>query len=307
MILHGDGNINIFINDGLKSFKDYESKSSYGNILKIRDKSQDTYYPFDVNERFDVVVSNPPFSIKLDTDTQKGLNKIFEFADKKNSENLFVERWYQLLKPGGRLGVVLPDSVFDTKENMYIRLFIYKYFKIVSVVSMPDLAFKPFTPTKTSILFAVKKSSDEVQQWKNTWREKSNEFGKISRKIQNMIKKPNDFEEKEKLKCLQNFLKNLIHEEDSELDSQTLLKKYKDEIKSVNKTSEWWIFGEVSKEHDYNIFMAEADEIGYKRTKRGEKERINDLFSLDEHKRIILDEENSEKILNKLRNFVWGK
>lgn len=307
MILHGDGNINVFINDGHKSFESYESKSSYGNILKIRNKSQDSQYAFDVNEMFDVVVSNPPFSIKLDTDTQKGLDKRFKFADKKNSENLFVERWYQLLKPMGRLGVILPDSIFDTKENMYIRLFIYKYFKIVSVVSLPDLAFKPFTPTKTSILFAVKKNSDEVQQWEDTWREKSNEFGKISRIIQNIIKKPKDFDEETKMESLRKFLKNLIHEEDSELDSQTLLEKYKDEIKSIDKTPEWWIFGEVSKEHDYSIFMAEADEIGYKRTKRGEKERPNDLFSLDDHKRILLDEKDSEKILYKLRNFAWSE
>ena len=54
----------------------------------------------------------------------------FLFGDKKNSENLFVERWYQLLKPNGRFGAVLPESVYDTTENKYIRLFIYKYLEI---------------------------------------------------------------------------------------------------------------------------------------------------------------------------------
>lgn len=59
------------------------------------------------------------------------------FGEKKNSENLFVERWYQLLRENGRLAAVLPESVFDTTENKYIRLFLYKYFKIKAVVSLP--------------------------------------------------------------------------------------------------------------------------------------------------------------------------
>ena len=37
-----------------------------------------------------------------------------------SSENLFIERWYQVLKENGRLAVVLPESVFDTTENKYI-------------------------------------------------------------------------------------------------------------------------------------------------------------------------------------------
>jgi type I restriction enzyme M protein len=53
--------------------------------------------------------------------------------------------------------VVLPESVFDTTENKYIRLFIYKYFKVRAVVSLPQITFEPFTSTKTSLLFAQQK------------------------------------------------------------------------------------------------------------------------------------------------------
>ena len=45
------------------------------------------------------------------------LKKEFLFGDKKNSENLFIERWYQLLKENGRVAAVLPESVFDIGEN----------------------------------------------------------------------------------------------------------------------------------------------------------------------------------------------
>ena len=54
------------------------------------------------------------------------------------------------------LAAVLPESVFDTTENKYIRLFLYKYFTIKAVVSLPQISFEPYTSTKTSILFAQK-------------------------------------------------------------------------------------------------------------------------------------------------------
>lgn len=91
------------------------------------------------------------------------------YGDKKKSENLFIERWYQLLRENGRLAAVLPESVFDTNENKYIRLFIYKYFKIKAVVSLLQLAFAPYTPTKTSILFAQKKRAEEIEEWNRLW------------------------------------------------------------------------------------------------------------------------------------------
>ena len=55
------------------------------------------------------------------------MSNSFIFGDKKNSENLFIERYYHLLRENGRMGIVLPESVYDTTENKYIRLFIYKY------------------------------------------------------------------------------------------------------------------------------------------------------------------------------------
>ena len=155
MILHGDGSTNIFVKDGLLPFKFYD-KETAPNFLKTYEPDKN-YLDKEINGQFDVIVSNPPFSADLDNETKKEIKKEFIFGDKKNSENLFVERWYQLLKPNGRLGVVLPESVFDTTENKYIRLFIYKYFKVKAVVSLPQLVFEPFTSTKTSLLFAKKK------------------------------------------------------------------------------------------------------------------------------------------------------
>ena len=174
MILHGDGNANIQKADGLAPFEKYNRPRLEGSKI-----DHNAPYKFPVNERFDCVISNPPFSLKEEARTLSEYGKRFAYATFKNSENLFIERWFQLLKPGGKIGVVLPDSVFDTNENLYIRMFLYRFFFLKAVVSLPQVTFQPYTPTKTSLLFAVKKDRKEVYEWDAAWRKASNEYGKL--------------------------------------------------------------------------------------------------------------------------------
>ena len=128
MILHGDGSTNIFVKDGLLPFSKYE-KETAPNAMKGSDEDA-LYQNREVNGQFDLILTNPPFSVELDNDTKKTVKKDFMFGAKKNSENLFIERWYQLLRENGRLAAVLPESVFDTTENKYIRLFLYNTSKL---------------------------------------------------------------------------------------------------------------------------------------------------------------------------------
>ena len=94
------------------------------------------------------------------------------------------------------------------------------------------------------------------------------------------------------------------------------IEKYKEEIlelcKDENKTkdisnfaSTWWIFGEVAKELNYNIFMAEVDEVGYKRTVRNEQITKNELFRTDVNKNIIVDDGKKETVLDYMREIEW--
>lgn len=320
MILHGDGAANIFIKDGLGDF------STYDRQLAIEDKS-DIYGGKKINGKFDVVVTNPPFSIKIDEKTQKGLKDRFLFADKKNSENLFIERYYQLLKEKGRLVAVLPESIFDTTENKYIRLFLFKYFHVKAVVSVPQISFEPYTSTKTSLLFAQKKTITEIEQWNEIWNNYSSEWSKLKTRITRYIdffveEKPlnkqwawvkelgtTEFkalaEAEDKLAIglidkqdetqikenILRFLKNFVVPEDKTLSIKELLVKYADEIinnRFDNDTKDifgycntWWVFGEVAKRFAYPIFMAEVEEVGYKRTKRGLREMPNDLYDVE--------------------------
>ncbi len=307
MILHGDGSTNIFVKDGLLPFRFYVKETS-PNYLETANP-ETLYNDKEVNAKFDIAISNPPFSVDLDTQTQREVKNAFVFGDKKNSENLFIERYYQLLKEGGRLGVVLPESVFDTTENKYIRLFLFKYFNVKAIVSLPQVTFEPYTSTKTSLLFAQKKNKKQVEQWNELWDKYGKEWSLLNTRVADYVKyfikeeKLNkkwakdvveDIEKNNTKRITDNikrFLKDYITPEDEALNPKELLTKYSEEIDSLSKFEKetnvfgfynaWWVFGEVAKEMDYDIFMAEAENVGYKRTKRGENPMPNELYDIE--------------------------
>lgn len=325
MILHGDGSTNIFVKDGLLDFKQYKKETAPNALNNIQIDS--LYKDKEVNNQFDIIMTNPPFSVELDNTTKQSLGKNFIFGDKKNSENLFIERYYQLLREKGRLAVILPESVFDTTENKYIRLFIYKYFNVKAVVSLPQITFAPYTNTKTSILFAQKKTQEEIKQWNSIWEKYSKEYLSLKTRVENLVDVYKGIKNKEKLpsikdlskaeerKILERLLKNYIEEKDSGLSNEELIEKYVDELIELCKfdkdtkdefgfVNTWWVFGEVAKELDYNIFMAETDMIGYKRTLRGEKVTQNDLYRTDENDKIIVDDGDEKAIVDYMRKSI---
>lgn len=326
MILHGDGSTNIFVKDGLLPFTEYV-KEAEPNALKQYSKDK-LYFDKDVNGQFDCIVTNPPFSVTLDNDTKRKVKVEFIFGDKKNSENLFIERYYQLLRENGRLGVVLPESVFDTTENKYIRLFIYKYFKVKAVVSLPQLTFEPFTSTKTSLLFAQKKTKQEIEKWDEVWKKYSDEWAKLKTRCANLVEVYQGSKDRNKLPSIKTLteseektlikqlLKNYIQPADDALTVKELIIKYIDEIADLCKydmdtkdvfgfVNTWWVFGEVAKTLNYEVFMAELDNVGYKRTKRGEKPMPNDLYRTDSVGKIIVDDGLLLTTLDYMRQIKW--
>jgi type I restriction enzyme M protein len=326
MILHGDGSTNIFVKDGLLPFKFYD-KESAPNFLKQYELDK-LYFDKEVNGQFDCIITNPPFSVNLDNETKKNVKKEFIFGGKRNSENLFIERWYQLLRPNGRVGAVLPESVFDTTENKYIRLFIYKYFKVKAVVSLPQLTFEPYTSTKTSLLFAQKKTKEEIDKWNSTWSQYASEWSWLKTRCENLSSVYLDGKERAKLPSIKSLtlqeekdilismLKDYIEEDDHVLTPKEIIEKYSDELKELCKydndtkdvfgfVNTWWVFGEVAKEMNYKIFMAEVENIGYKRTKRGEKPAPNELYRTNDDGVILVGDSVKETALDYLREVQW--
>ena len=162
MLLHADGSSSIFVGpdrgNGLGHFAQYPSNKSILSDAHDRDD-----YSHKVNENFDVVITNPPFSVKYDESEWDRYKMAFEMANSKNSEELFLERWFQLLKEGGRLAAVVPDSMLDNRSGAS-REFLSSRFWVRAIVSLPADAFYPYTSTKTSIIFAQKKQKHELQE-----------------------------------------------------------------------------------------------------------------------------------------------
>jgi len=195
MVGHGDGSANIEAKDALTPFESF-------SMGKLQIARRNEVYPKDVNEQFDVIMSNPPFSVTVDRDTARtfpdsyvqGENILSRLRNDEElevaTELLFIERYYQLLRPGGRLAVVLPESVFDTSSTRDIRLFLFKYFRILGIISLPSEAFAPFTTTKTNILFAEKKIIEEIHEWEEKWQQYVNEYDQLKRRISMYLKQP---------------------------------------------------------------------------------------------------------------------
>lgn len=154
--------------------------------------------------------------------------------------------------------------------------------------------------TKTSLLFAQKKSEREVEDWVKKWDKYEKEF-EITKNEFDKLKKRKPAEEikPEFLKLLKGYIVNLYDSNDDSLTISELKEKYEDDIKQID--SDWWVFNRVSKELNYTIFMAHAEEIGYKRGANKEEIRPNELFDskvIDGHRTIIIDNKNPNNILD---------
>jgi len=114
-----------------------------------------------------------------------------------------------------------------------------------------------------------------------------------------IIKSKEDSEENREV--IKIYLKSYFSEEDSELTVPELLEKHNEDIKEIDKNKDWWVFSEVSKKFDYEIFIAHAKNLGYHRTKNREFKRENELFSFDDEFYVSYNLKNPETILDFIR------
>ena len=69
---------------------------------------------------------------------------------------LFLERCLELLRAGGRLGIILPDGNLSKPTDQYIREYIAEKTAILGAVGLPPETFQPYANVKTSVLFLEK-------------------------------------------------------------------------------------------------------------------------------------------------------
>ncbi len=76
-------------------------------------------------------------------------------------EILFIERCTQFLVPGGRMGIVLPDSILGAPGLGYIREWLIKNHRIIASIDLHADTFQPRNGTQTSVLFLQKKTQQQ--------------------------------------------------------------------------------------------------------------------------------------------------
>ena len=180
MIMHGDGHGGVHHHDGLL------------NVNGIWEG------------RFDVILTNPPFGARIDkelkiteADRFTDIEKIKAYEKRYGKENydnalkqvndhinqpildlfqigkfsgltevLFIERCLNLLKPGGRMGLVLPEGVLNNTNLQKVRDFVESKAKILLIVSIPQDVFMAAGATvKPSLLFFKKFTENEAEEY----------------------------------------------------------------------------------------------------------------------------------------------
>jgi type I restriction-modification system DNA methylase subunit/restriction endonuclease S subunit len=160
---NGDGEATIVWGNGLDSF---EYSEEYKDKLKTTLPSSKKD-----NGQFDVLISNPPYSVQAFKTMLKHGAKSFELygnlTDKSSEiECLFVERMKQLLKVGGWAGVILPSSMLSNSGVYSLaREIIFKYFKVKAIVELGSGTFMK-TGTNTIILFLERRADSDCEMIK---------------------------------------------------------------------------------------------------------------------------------------------
>lgn len=130
---------------------------------------------------FDIIITNPPFGSKLpikdphileqfdlghiwEQDNNGQWKKTDRLQSSVAPEQIFVERCHQLLKPGGRLAIVLPDSILGNPGLGYIRQWLIKNTFIIASIDLHVDTFQPRNGTQTSVLFTRKKNLIEIDK-----------------------------------------------------------------------------------------------------------------------------------------------
>jgi type I restriction enzyme M protein len=163
MVMNNDGSGNIYQLNSLLSPHEWPSelKKEMEEKLNLHKGTIKNHKTIGL---FDIIVTNPPFGSKIPIN-DKSILEQYDLSLKLNSvppEQLFIERCWQLLKPGGRMAIVLPDSILGNPNLVYIRKWIMKHNKIIASVDLDGDTFQPRNGTQTSILILQKKNQEEL-------------------------------------------------------------------------------------------------------------------------------------------------
>lgn len=144
MQIAGDGSAHCVKGDSIRT---HQWRSDYPHL------STTTF----ADGRFDVVVTNPPFGQNLKVSAADSRLSGLDIAMKDNGEFrdleiglLFLQRAYQLLKPGGRVGIILPETYFFSPQYKFLFDWLKGRLRPTIVANVPMEAFQKFCRAKTN-------------------------------------------------------------------------------------------------------------------------------------------------------------
>ena len=179
MVMNNDGSGNIWQANSLLPPHEWSADFKRG-LAQAFNKTPETFCNENSIALFDVIITNPPFGSKIPIDDkhilrQFDLAHIWNFDEDNNvwvrtddfrasvpPEILFVERCTQLLRPGGRMGIVLPDSILGSPGLGYIREWLIHNHKILASIDLHADTFQPHNGTQTSVLLLQKKTPEDI-------------------------------------------------------------------------------------------------------------------------------------------------
>ena len=190
MIMHGDGHGGIHYHDGLLDingvfpgrfdivFTNPPFGSNVGEDQKVGATEQSrvpesSAYVQRCRERYKSAWEESHRRMIHAAQAAEPILNLFETGkDKPNrpSEVVFVERCLQLLKPGGRLAIVLPDGNLNNPSLGWLRRWAEGKAKLLAIVSLPEETFKSSDASvKASLVFLKRFTGEDEAAWETAW------------------------------------------------------------------------------------------------------------------------------------------
>ena len=112
-----------------------------------------------------LLFTNPPFAGDIDeADILDAYEAHGDNAARRvtSREHLFLQRAVRLLRPGGRLAIVLPQGLLANPSASYLRDWLFRNYRVFGVIGLHHFTFLPYTAVKTSVLFLTRPRDDEA-------------------------------------------------------------------------------------------------------------------------------------------------
>lgn len=216
MLIAGDGHTNIFGPDvssidpktwyNTKSGKLLMAELSKTALLKNHIPETETFtdedkaWDYFSEMNFDLVLANPPFAGELKDKkmlqhydlAQPALRRAKDKQPKEERDVIFIERIINLLRPGGRAAIVLPQGKFNNSSLAFIREFILHKARLLAVVGLHGNTFKPHTGTKTSVLVIQKYTEEQLAEIERIKQEVKDKCPNYEQQINDLIESAKD-------------------------------------------------------------------------------------------------------------------